>query len=977
MTEVINSEVITQINKRVDVLKKFSNRTNEDLFYLGSKTGWVRVISSANVDAWDPSKATGYNYIFEVDPSSNTGTASLAQQYMLTGITWYKQVDDVTEQIGGRKGINYTGKDNTSFYNFDQLTGFRPVPGIVDFSIASKNTFGTIREATVNFVVWSLEELNYIEKLYFRPGYSVVIEWGHSLYVDNEGKFVESPDFDSNLIDFFQTIPFDEVSTAIIEGKSKHSFNYDAIIGLIKNFSWSFRSDGGYDCSISVTSLGEVLESLTVRLPPPVIPRVTDDESDNKKMRTFLDLFIHELEQITSLSEITINDFSDSSYVKKSLISRGVVRTTDILACRMLLDSEGLNIYYIPLRVLLTLLNVSFAIGYDNSTCEPFKSLVSFDTRPYAGGEYNTFPDHFSLDPMICILPKIPSLKKNILNSSGKVVEADTNISIQKDDLHKKIINGYASIQPDTIPNINITTDLVKKTLDGYLTPTGDYYEFNVYSFTKAILEEINRALGITELDLNYDEETFLYTVVDRKRTLDSNKIEVPEITLAGLESPLLNVQIQSKISNKLGSLISIAAQGSRTNYLQNTGLWTQYNRGIIDRHARTKEVFKKDCFDNPALLDPEKKKEEVSIFETFFNWLSSLYTRLSNTQQIPEEEKTEFAKFIETAEKAYLAFNTMIIDDTRSGIPIFRQVSAYNSELFLFLKNAGPRFFNEIMGNFLDENKQPERGLIPVELSMTMDGISGLKIGQNFKIRGEFIPEKFNNYGYIITGLDHSVKDNRWITNIKTQTFLLKNDNLTGEMKRDTEIPTSNLITGQSTTVTYSTSNTAPSQLTKELDQAIRDLNMRSPFLSSKTSFTRTIIPPGPNRHDGIDASSQDGIRDIVAVAEGVVLSVTPTASSGGYGNIVRLDHGNGIQTWYAHLNSVAKDIVAGTRVLKGRKLGIEGTTGKSDGVHLHFEILAFKGNTKTVINPCLYLPQLCTADAIKKAKTNATFTL
>jgi len=81
-----------------------------------------------------------------------------------------------------------------------------------------------------------------------------------------------------------------------------------------------------------------------------------------------------------------------------------------------------------------------------------------------------------------------------------------------------------------------------------------------------------------------------------------------------------------------------------------------------------------------------------------------------------------------------------------------------------------------------------------------------------------------------------------------------------------------------------------------------------------------------------------------IVAAQGGTV--VTAGWNAGGYGNYVVVDHGNGYRTLYAHMlnNSVA--VSAGQRVSKGQKLGNMGSTGRSTGTHLHFEVKGPKGN-------------------------------
>ena len=51
------------------------------------------------------------------------------------------------------------------------------------------------------------------------------------------------------------------------------------------------------------------------------------------------------------------------------------------------------------------------------------------------------------------------------------------------------------------------------------------------------------------------------------------------------------------------------------------------------------------------------------------------------------------------------------------------------------------------------------------------MKGISGIKVGQAFKVNEFFLPKRYQNrVAYIVTGLDHSVNDNKWTTNITSQ---------------------------------------------------------------------------------------------------------------------------------------------------------------------------------------------------------------
>ena len=87
---------------------------------------------------------------------------------------------------------------------------------------------------------------------------------------------------------------------------------------------------------------------------------------------------------------------------------------------------------------------------------------------------------------------------------------------------------------------------------------------------------------------------------------------------------------------------------------------------------------------------------------------------------------------------------------------------------------------------------------------------------------------------------------------------------------------------------------------------------------------------------HSGMDFSAQLG-TEAYATGDGVVLDVEN--GHWGYGNMVTIDHGFGYKTRYAHLQKAA--VRKGQKVKRGQKVGYIGNTGKTTGVHLHYEVL------------------------------------
>ena len=86
---------------------------------------------------------------------------------------------------------------------------------------------------------------------------------------------------------------------------------------------------------------------------------------------------------------------------------------------------------------------------------------------------------------------------------------------------------------------------------------------------------------------------------------------------------------------------------------------------------------------------------------------------------------------------------------------------------------------------------------------------------------------------------------------------------------------------------------------------------------------------------HEGLDIPAPTGTH-FLSTESGKVIYSGRTLPS--YGNMVIIDHGNGVHSVYAHANKLF--VKKGDRVLKGEVIGKVGSTGKSTGPHLHFEI-------------------------------------
>ena len=173
-------------------------------------------------------------------------------------------------------GVNLPGSKNVAYgwgYDASQINsdeGYVPPPGVTNVEFEYKND-GALAFATISIKAFSATQFSMIDILYMRPGYTCLLEFGHSMYYNNKNELVN--------LDTVSTKPFEYLfnpkSTSSYLGmaekmrteKSKHDGNYEGFFGRISKFSWKFNMDGSYDITVKLIGLGDVISSLKVNLP--------------------------------------------------------------------------------------------------------------------------------------------------------------------------------------------------------------------------------------------------------------------------------------------------------------------------------------------------------------------------------------------------------------------------------------------------------------------------------------------------------------------------------------------------------------------------------------------------------------------------------------------------------------------------------------------------------------------------------------
>lgn len=302
--EPFRSYVNDQVKTRQKVHGKTANRSLNEITYLNSRNAWVKFASGVSLEEnrLKLLNATGNPMVKNISP----GYDLAIQNVLFSGLSSFKEWDmkkiDDYRKKGGRISVGLledpsTGGGIKSAYRKFPPTpksgiegpnraygvggtefGYSPMPGITGANVKDLNR-GSIKKATINVVAHNKNQFDIIDVLYLRLGYTVCLEWGNNIYLSEEkynsdlNEYTEINKVEDTLLNnYFWDMKKGKdpslFSKEIDKKRKEYKGNYDGIIGMVSNFNWSFESNGTYNITIEITSVGDVIESLKVNLPP-------------------------------------------------------------------------------------------------------------------------------------------------------------------------------------------------------------------------------------------------------------------------------------------------------------------------------------------------------------------------------------------------------------------------------------------------------------------------------------------------------------------------------------------------------------------------------------------------------------------------------------------------------------------------------------------------------------------------------------
>tara|TARA_R110000782_G_scaffold58671_5_gene122383 strand:- start:1562 stop:5014 length:3453 start_codon:yes stop_codon:yes gene_type:complete len=911
-----DSYVTNQINNRQSALGRYTNIDADDLKYYTTKTPWLRLASSVNIEGETINGQKDGSVYWKLKEAGFTTAQilgdNLAKNFILFGGTTSaydvsRKEDGETVTIskfyGENVGLNYgatlknTGEATragsigdsslqrlfTGAYGWGGVSerGYVPMPGIESAQTTYYNN-GALSKATINIKCYSKAQFSLLDVLYLRPGYTLLLEFGHSVYFNPLGNITSFNEWTSNPLNFLlnpaswpgsqdQYYMFD----LIRKERKAYAGNYEAVYGKISNFKWSFNADGSYSISVELIGMGSIMDSLKLNVTDPKKSSEGDSVSspsseaayyeefwgeetaaallqrgaENIKLFNFNDRVqsriksvkvggVPKFKIVTSTSDSTVKQvksWTNKQYnkrIKEDEASAKLEESNSSInpllndkdATRLNKkfyqiyqkfvtinpETEGFSMAFVPrvegvknggcyinntyngeanrdgsgLALKSGFIKFAVLLKLIEDNCNLFSKknkkkskLLKFDMS-YGDGVTSDLnymllvAPHLSTNPQICLVPFTKAAIPGVITFKGgeeldlKTDGAINTMLIKNSDF---VVEGNPNA--GRLANLMINLRFAAGALKSSSKDSNG--NISIISYVQTILQGVNESLGsINNFRVISNDENGMVTIYDESPIpgVISKPNEYATFNIFGLKrgntptgadgtpendsisgasqnttgSFITNIGLDAEIPSNFATLISIGSQNARdsgTNLQGNASSFANYNKGLVDRIIPTKLDAVEANKDNAK---PKPVVEAKTIFK------NKIYGFGINSPFQSVYSTTDPSGGNPSGGGGMYNFHP---DTTRN-----------------FTENY-TSYLKIIHGISAQRGKIPQPFFLPFNLNLEMDGLSGMKLFEKFRITDDILPPSYekDSVDIIIKGINHSVDINSWKTTLDT----------------------------------------------------------------------------------------------------------------------------------------------------------------------------------------------------------------
>ena len=662
-------------------------------------------------------------------------------------------------------------------------------PIITDIEIDTDGNNNTLKTAKVNIKVFTLKQLEMFEMFFLRPAMDVVLEFGYNSdirgqyynqiaqhlfvgqgYTHWQNKFLKQFSHKDNA--------YKEAKVNYLETLKLTNYDYDFFAGKVLNFNFSPDTDGTYNVQIEISSGNELQMWVPLKQSSPVGKLAKASQESTERYKQWMNVIAADV----NLPKL-INDtkFQSADYIKSELFNWGIINT----------DEKDTNVSkdpYISFRFILDIMNSSKIVQTQkNNTIDAFYYEDAELKKPIIPVSSHT--NIMSTNPSFILPGILPAIYIAKLEGKQDQIILDENPK-KANDCH---INGksfnikgnsiwHSETEPDKVETPQKLKTVVTEIQMGDITIGNLYNVFIKYEiFTQifnesyvqadcinALLAEINlNMFGLCKLELgkvNDVPNQEPLTIIDTKlknitANFEQNIQKIYRFKVGPIGSIVREFEFNMEMDELMQGQTMFAAEYDKLKILET---------GDTD-NIRTANTNESDSYADLSFLPNGDgycsiNKVGIELNKEYLQWYKKQEeaTDIKKKKPKPEETEDEIQKLNEVLKGNYIRFklNTNIKQNTETAL-----------NHLIYTDPA-------LIQNYIPKKENGTTVLTFLDITLKIDGMSGLSCGEYFNVDG--IPEIYNQNGYFqITNVKHELSDNDWKTTIEASYLLKSGDNV------------------------------------------------------------------------------------------------------------------------------------------------------------------------------------------------------
>lgn len=610
--------------------------------------------------------------------------------------------------------LNTTGNSVTpAGFNILYDENNRPRPGLESINVQYKSKYGGVRVAQINWKVHSVDQFNKYAPYFLNPGRTMLIEWGCSNY---SGSYYA---LNKSEYDQLKSHKSFEAWEYLNNRSLKSKGTYDGMLGVITNYDFNLTDDGGYEIMTEVTSQGTLMYGVNL-VHQSEVKNGNDEDISQMSLKEFVEYKLLDIVNQWKANPDKTKKLIESAFNTEVYSDATVYFDSDIEDQNNNLNKKFVNWAFIEDVIVTPFIGIKF----DNSdTGKRLFKMRSIDIDENGRISSTKISNHSEL--------RTTNLSAGFIynSSGGSSINARVFYDYLNNDTNTGLVrNMYVNLE--LVQRSFLEADTLSDALINILNQINNahiqYWDFNLK------INEKDQILRV--IDSNYSD-TVLKKLINEDKNNTIKKIYL--FRYYGGNGFIKDMSFSSKLSN---DITMTALYGVNK---------TDDDKYIVNN-------------DNDSFVSIWNKNNEYTdyFYEALYYKTIEPNGLVTDASSNSTTEKSEDQVYYDDI---YNNSNNAHFSPTlKNLLPVYSTTNKRGENQVTYMKK---RIYGYISSE--DEFDNKDTIIVPADFEMTIEGVSGIRIGDIFWV--DVVPDLYlENSVFQTTSVEHNIENNYWSTKIK-----------------------------------------------------------------------------------------------------------------------------------------------------------------------------------------------------------------